>query len=45
MQASENEYFYQRPGIQYFIQRATELGIEVLAHEDTRLFEPPKDNW
>lgn len=40
MQASENEYTYQRPGIQYFIQRASEAGIQVLAPPESRLFEP-----
>lgn len=42
MQASENEYTYQRPGIQYFIWRAEELGIEVIAPRESRLFEPQK---
>lgn len=42
MQASENEYTYQRPGIQYWIQRATELGIQVMAPEESKLFEPQK---
>lgn len=45
MQASPNEYMYQRPGLQYFIQRATELGIKVLAPEVSKLFEPPDDMW
>lgn len=45
MQASETEYTYQRPGIQYFIQRATELGIQVVAPEASRLFEPQPENF
>lgn len=45
MQASENEYSYQRPGIQYFIQRATELGIQVLAPEPSKLFEPQRESF
>jgi len=45
MQASETEYTYQRPGIQYFIQRATELGIQVIAPEASRLFEPPRESF
>lgn len=42
MQASEGEYTYQRPGVQYWIQRADELGIEVIAPEESRLFEPQR---
>lgn len=45
MQASETEYSYQRPGIQYFIQRATELGIQVLAPEASKLFEPQRESF
>jgi hypothetical protein len=45
MQASETEYTYQRPGIQYFIQRATELGIQVLAPEASQLFEPQRESF
>lgn len=45
IQASENEYTYQRPGIQYFIQRATELGIQVLAPEASQLFEPQRESF
>lgn len=44
-QASETEYTYQRPGIQYFIQRATELGIQVIAPEVSRLFEPQRESF
>lgn len=42
MQASEGEYMYQRPGVQYWIQRADELGIEVIAPEESALFEPQR---
>lgn len=42
MQASENEYMYQRPGIQYWVQRATDLGIEVMAPRESQLFEPQR---
>ncbi len=45
MQATENEYTKQRPGIQYFILRAAELGIKVTAASKTRLFEPPPENF
>lgn len=45
MQASETEYTYQRPGIQYFIQKATELGIQVLAPETSKLFEPQRESF
>ena len=40
MQASKGEYEYQRPGVQYWIQRATELGITVQCPEESKLFEP-----
>ena len=43
MQASPNEYAYQRPGIQYFIWEAAERGIKVLAPEASKLFDPPKE--
>ena len=45
MQASENEYAYQRPGIQYFIWEATRRGIQVMAPKESRLFEPPENVW
>lgn len=45
MQASETEYWYQRPGIQYFIQRATELGIRVQCPRESNLFELQKVEW
>jgi hypothetical protein len=40
MQASQGEFTYQRPGIQYLIQRAMEAGIKVLCPEESKLFEP-----
>ena len=40
MQASPNEYQYQRPGIQYFIQMAVNRGIKVLCPPESKLFEP-----
>jgi hypothetical protein len=45
MQASETEYTYQRPGIQYFIWQATQFGIQVIAPEASRLFEPQPENF
>ena len=45
MQASPNEYAYQRPGIQYFLWEAKRLGIDVFAPEESRLFELPPENW
>ena len=45
MQASKNEYFYQRSGIQYFIWEANRLGIDVFAPEESKLFEPPENVW
>lgn len=38
MQASPSEYTYQRPGIQYYIQRALEAGIDVVIPEEAKLF-------
>ena len=44
MQASPDEYAYQRPGIQYFIWEAFKnWGIEVVAPEESKLFDLPKE--
>lgn len=43
MQASENEYMCQRPGIQNLIWEATKLGIDVHAPAESKLFEPPPE--
>lgn len=46
MQASENEYTYQRPGIQNLIWDAEKhFGMEVYAPDVSRLFEEPKNVW
>lgn len=45
MQASENEYTYQRPGIQYWIQRLSEAGIEVMCPEESKLFDVQQVKW
>ena len=45
MQATENEYTYQRPGIQYFLHAATQRGIQVIANRESRLFDMPKWKW
>lgn len=45
MQASQNEYAYQRPGIQNLIWEATKLGIEVLCPQESKLFEPQPENF
>jgi hypothetical protein len=45
MQASETEYTYQRPGIQYFIWEATRRGIKVLANRESCLFDMPTWKW
>lgn len=45
MQAHENEYSYQRPGIQYWITRLNEAGITVVCNEESKLFEPQKVKW
>lgn len=45
LQASDQEYAYQRPGTQYFIWEATRRGIKVLAARESNLFEPPPERW
>lgn len=45
MQASEGEYTYQRPGIQYMIWEATQRGIKVIAPRESCLFDLPKWKW
>ena len=45
MQASEGEYVYQRPGIQYFLHQATKRGIKVIANRESRLFDMPQWKW
>lgn len=41
--AQKHEYEYQRPGCQYFIQRAWDLGVEVIAPKS--LLEPSQEKW
>jgi hypothetical protein len=45
LQASENEYVYQRPGIQYFITEAWRRGIKVIANRESCLFDMPQWKW
>lgn len=45
MQASETEYSYQRPGIQYFIWEAAKRGIKVIANRESCLFDMPTWKW
>lgn len=45
MQAANNEYVYQRPGIQYFIGEAQRRGIKVVANRESCLFDMPNWNW
>jgi hypothetical protein len=45
MQASANEYAYQRPGVQYFIWEAVKRGIKVVAPDVSKLFEPPPEDF
>lgn len=45
MQASENEYTYQRPGIQNLIWEATKRDLEIYAPDISRLFDPPANVW
>lgn len=46
LQASENEWAYQRPGTQYFIWEAHKRGIQVVLPEEARdLLAPPPENF
>jgi hypothetical protein len=45
MQASENEYAYQRPGIQSLFKMAHDEGIHVTVPEVSRLFALQEDIW
>lgn len=45
MQQSAGEYTYQLPGIQYYIQRAHDLGIDVVVPDGTNLFSVRKLNF
>ena len=45
MQASPNEWSYQRPGIQNFIQTAHDEGIKVIVPKESRLFRLPDNKW
>jgi hypothetical protein len=45
MQASEGEYTYQRPGIQYFLHEAMKRGIKVIANRESCLFDMPQWKW
>lgn len=45
MQASPNEYAYQRPGIQNLIFEATRRNIKVKAPDISKLFDPPPEDF
>ena len=45
MQASQTEYAYQRPGIQYFIDQCWRRGIKVTCPAESMLFEPQPENF
>lgn len=45
MQSTENEYAYQRPGIQYFLGEAMKRGIKVVASRESCLFDMPQWKW
>lgn len=45
MQQSDNEYVYQRPGIQYFLGEAMKRGIKVVAPRESCLFDMPAWKW
>src|SRR3990167_6374150 len=45
MQESPNEFTYQRPGIQNLIWQATKRGIKVVAPRESRLFDPPPEDF
>jgi hypothetical protein len=43
--ASTEEYRDQKPGCQYFIQKARDARIEVVVPQGVSLLEPPADHW
>jgi hypothetical protein len=45
MQASPNEYTYQRPGIQNLIWEAAKRGIKIMVPDVSKLFEPPPEDF
>ena len=45
MQASNEEYAYQRPGIQYFIDQCWRRGIKVTCPAESNLFEPMPETF
>lgn len=45
MQQSDNEYTYQKPGIQYFFGVAKDRGINIIANRESCLFDMPKWKW
>ena len=45
MQSSPTEFTYQRPGIQYYIQRAVDAGIDVMCPAEAQLFTPRVMNF
>jgi hypothetical protein len=45
MQQTDNEYAYQRPGIQYFLSEAQRRGIKVVANRNSCLFDMPNWKW
>lgn len=45
MQASPNEYAYQRPGIQYFLWQAHKAKLDILVPPESRLLEPPPEDF
>jgi hypothetical protein len=45
LQASEQEYGYQRSGTQYFLWEAARRGIQVMVAKKSRLFEAPPEIW
>ena len=45
MQQSDNEFVYQRPGIQYFLYEAIRRGIKVVANRESCLLDMPQWKW
>ena len=45
MQAMETEYKYQLPGIQYYIQRAVDLGIKIVCPQESQLYRIVRHKW
>ena len=41
----DQEYAYQKPGCHYFIQKAWDRGIKVTVPSESKILEPPLEQW